>query len=286
MTRRLEVLDELPATLANKNPPDLLYHYTSQKGLLGIIEKKKLWATNIRYLNDSQELKQAIALAKVQLRKQSGDRSIREFVEKACRTLDDSLSVDTPFAIYVASFSTCNDMLSQWRGYCPSGSGFSVGFKVNNLRKLAGRRSQEIDIAFIPCIYDKDEQDRLISELIYAARNAYADQSSPEVLFLFLMLRWAAAIKHRGFDEEREWRLVAGGTRADSLVREGRSFLVPYIEFDLVEEGKEGIDCIESVTVGPTSHPKLSEQSVKDLLDRHGVGNCATTRSEIPFRNW
>jgi hypothetical protein len=35
--------------------PKALYHYTSQAGLIGIVKSMKLWATSIRYLNDSRE---------------------------------------------------------------------------------------------------------------------------------------------------------------------------------------------------------------------------------------
>ena len=35
--------------------PEYLYHYTSQKGILGILQTNKLWMTNILYLNDSSE---------------------------------------------------------------------------------------------------------------------------------------------------------------------------------------------------------------------------------------
>jgi len=34
--------------------PDVVYHYTSMNGLLGIIEGY-IWATNILYLNDISE---------------------------------------------------------------------------------------------------------------------------------------------------------------------------------------------------------------------------------------
>ena len=44
----------------NTRPASFLYHYTSQRGLLGILENKKIWATNIHYLNDSAELYHAI----------------------------------------------------------------------------------------------------------------------------------------------------------------------------------------------------------------------------------
>lgn len=35
--------------------PTVLYHYTSQVGLLGILQKKELWATQIQYLNDCED---------------------------------------------------------------------------------------------------------------------------------------------------------------------------------------------------------------------------------------
>ena len=37
------------------NPEGLLYHYTTQHGLLGILKQKCIWATHIRYLNDTSE---------------------------------------------------------------------------------------------------------------------------------------------------------------------------------------------------------------------------------------
>ncbi len=33
----------------------LLWHYTNLSSLLGIIESKELWATDLRYLNDRTE---------------------------------------------------------------------------------------------------------------------------------------------------------------------------------------------------------------------------------------
>lgn len=46
-----------------------LYHYTSQRGLLGILESKKLWMTNILYLNDSSEFIYTWELVKPELSK-------------------------------------------------------------------------------------------------------------------------------------------------------------------------------------------------------------------------
>jgi hypothetical protein len=34
-----------------------MYHYTSLTGLMGIVEQRNLWVSDIRYLNDSEELR-------------------------------------------------------------------------------------------------------------------------------------------------------------------------------------------------------------------------------------
>jgi hypothetical protein len=45
--------------------PDVRYgHYTTTAGLLGIVGREKLWATNIKFLNDEHELVHAVELVK------------------------------------------------------------------------------------------------------------------------------------------------------------------------------------------------------------------------------
>ena len=50
--------------MTTSTEPDILYHYTSQKGLLGILKDNKLWMTNILYLNDSSAYRHTIYLLK------------------------------------------------------------------------------------------------------------------------------------------------------------------------------------------------------------------------------
>jgi hypothetical protein len=44
-----------------------LAHYTSASGLTGVLSSKLLWATHIRFLNDSKEFVHAVSLAKESL---------------------------------------------------------------------------------------------------------------------------------------------------------------------------------------------------------------------------
>jgi len=40
---------------ANRPEPELLYHYTAQTGLDGILSSDSIWATHYRFLNDTME---------------------------------------------------------------------------------------------------------------------------------------------------------------------------------------------------------------------------------------
>ncbi len=45
------------------DPATMLFHYTSSRGLLGILQEGRLWATNLEFLNDPTELTHTIGLA-------------------------------------------------------------------------------------------------------------------------------------------------------------------------------------------------------------------------------
>ena len=54
----------LPADLASRelNPNDKLWHYTDFSGLRGILEGS-LWASSLRYLNDTEEFRYGLGIA-------------------------------------------------------------------------------------------------------------------------------------------------------------------------------------------------------------------------------
>ena len=54
---------------------DVLYHYTTSEGLLGILRDDKLWATDIFHLNDSSEFEYGRTQILFELSKKIGDRN-------------------------------------------------------------------------------------------------------------------------------------------------------------------------------------------------------------------
>ncbi len=114
--------------------PQTLYHYTSQQGLIGIVSADELWATDIRYLNDSSEFTYAVQLAYKALREWKHTdlayyQAFRKLAEERLR--------ESGSSILVASLSEEGDLLSQWRGYCSPGPGFAIGFNGRYLATVA-----------------------------------------------------------------------------------------------------------------------------------------------------
>jgi hypothetical protein len=49
-----------PPTREKEAPEELLYHYTTPEGFLGILKSESIRATHVRCLNDRTELKNAL----------------------------------------------------------------------------------------------------------------------------------------------------------------------------------------------------------------------------------
>jgi hypothetical protein len=147
------------------NPPAVLYHYTTQRGLLGIATSKSLWATSVHRLADSTEFSGASDLGRVQI-----TQSLHYDAELA-QHLRQALDSIARVHIYVCCFSEEGDLLSQWRAYCRDGGGVSLGFDPMELRSIGASQG----FTLVKCIYDAGRAIALINGLIQdavAARRA------------------------------------------------------------------------------------------------------------------
>ncbi len=290
----------LAQALLRRFPEKNLCHYTTQTGLKGILDSKQLWATDVRFMNDSQEYVYALDLAIQYLKHsplQSNDDSRKAFAESALKFLDTKDNVvailnQTP--TFVASFSEDPDLLSQWRGYCPGGNGFAICFSPDRIRKLAAAHRWELR----RCLYSKTDQDNFLMQL---EENALASPIPPlpkqfgvgnksiQAAFLFAihLAKYGIALKHPTFKEESEWRAFTYGesNSKEIRIREGKSSLIPYIGFPLTLNQPEAVQ-IDSLVIGPTPNKELSEIAAKCLLDSKGASSAKIQHSQIPYRHW
>lgn len=283
------------------NPDKILFHYTSLEGLLGITESVSIWGTNVLYLNDASEFNYAKDLLSNELKSfcetnpdfKTG-KSWGYFFFESLENNINKLLPSGHFSCYVCSFSEESDLLSQWRGYCKDGSGYSLGFALNSLQSCVRRAGFVIK----PCIYDVRKQTNAIGELVRKASDRFVlevgrtgenwDAKSKfiaaEILLEFIQL--APFLKHPKFEEEREWRIVANlqTNYVKSLIkfRPGGTMIVPYIEIPLPIAEESLV--IDEVFVGPTREREISMASVELLLKATNVTCSKVKCSTIPYR--
>src|SRR5690606_15447068 len=120
----------------------LIYHYTSVDGLLGIFDKNCLWATDVRFLNDTSETKIFWNLIDASL-SHINDEYI---IEKSNSIIN---SIKNNWLFYTVSFCRTPDLLTQWRTYCPNEGGVCIGFDTEAIESDFGQ--------LIDCIYNLEE---------------------------------------------------------------------------------------------------------------------------------
>ena len=265
-------------------PPPRLYHYTSQEGLLGILSSKTLWATRIQYLNDSTEFSYTLALLKKAFDLHVvGQLWAKVITHSPLRALDHLRS----HPIHVACFSEKQDDLSQWRGYCPGGGGFSVGFDSDQLGKAADSRH-----AFIaPCVYDPDLQSHLVKQLVdgfikegFTERDKDFDAKKVSWDFTMDCIFLACVLKHPSFKDEQEWRIVSQSippTDPQLGFRKSRTALIPHLRFELTEPQ---VPLNVHLVVGPNPEMELALESATSLFAATNCTGPAVSTSVVPYR--
>jgi len=265
-------------------PKGRIYHYSSQQGLLGILETREFWATKIQFMNDAEEFRHAIALAKAILERRQNELGRIDAIDCAIQHLPITETTD----IFLACFSEVGDLLSQWRGYCPEGIGFSIGFDYQELEAVA--IAQECFIG--RCIYDMDTKNNLLEEIIdhFLGRASSQPVDSDGPIFQeFLMNFWVVAplLKDPSFQEENEWRIISfPKSLKDALVglRAGKSTLIPYFRLKLETMKKSALNEIE-IIVSPNPNMNLALAGASALLTSKKLKG-AVKASSVPFRGW
>jgi hypothetical protein len=169
-------------------PEGLLYHYTDQKGLSGMLGKQEIWATHVLYLNDASELRAAWdkCWAKtLQELRSSGHRNAEKIVE-VCSNLERVLWPSLQSHAYYVWCLTDDasatddhhhqgDRLSQWRGYSAGTFGYSLGFDFCCLENDAFVENpifKSLSSWSGPCNYDEGEQNTRIDALAKESASA------------------------------------------------------------------------------------------------------------------
>lgn len=285
--------------------PDVLYHYTSLAGMLGILRTNRIWATDARYLNDVNESRQIWLVLERYVRElmRRGEGRGKLDLDQLLRSIhsfEHSIS-------FIASFSEARDMLSQWRAYSGAGPGICIAFAAEALRTQwifnpkgephwTGMQFQKVDY-----IAESDPALKAaLEDLLNGSRDPFMKgmfsagaPMRPEDEIVLMLSLFAARFKSAAFSEEQEWRLSFQRVRKPMRHQQFRvsgSMLVPYIEAELNKGSKnltlvEG-EYIKEIIVGPSAHKDLNIEAVRQFLNSIGLTDVPVTASEAPYRNW
>jgi hypothetical protein len=278
---------------SQESRPQRLYHYTNATGLLGILRGAKLWATDLRFLNDEQEADYALgqlrsALADMRnpaidpnhpahARAQDFGGVFAEYENLMLEEL-----VSPKFPVYLACFCESGDLLSQWRAY-GSDHGYAIEFDTAMLDSVVKGLDGYPPSRMLERVhYGHEAAVSLVSTAIgEVSQDSNLGHLGVHAHYMALRLTaLLARIKHPGFREEREWRLIAGFEYEDaSLVRFRSSpiAIVPYIEVSFPREAVLGI------RVGPGRHVAVRQEGVRRLIETFGRG-VHISSSELPLR--
>lgn len=319
--------------------PSILYHYTDAYGLLGIVNPSwpsdfaqqereigysrvlKLLLSDVRFMNDTEELRFGAQLLVDRLRVAADDDSTPAEFQAAFRDIDQFVDTDAilqwPRRCFAACFCAEGDLLSQWRGYAGGTGGFALGVNREVLergRTYAYHRNHwpgqfqppSSRITNLkPVVYDKEKGiaaiDEHLQQLIQSdERKALADQR-PQTrrlarnLLFTRLIESVITIKADAFKEEKEWRLFSlGDSQFPVDVRARARGLVPYVEAAVnVHSAKTAAEraahhrdypTIRDLVVGPG--PEQAEQvlAAQELL--HGTGHDpdVVRPSEVTYR--
>jgi hypothetical protein len=274
--RRLDAAQQLIRD-ASADPPEVLYHYTSAKGLLDIVEAARLRASDVLHMNDREEL-------------ELGRRTIAEIAGGA---LPDASSawlrpLGQPCSVFAFSLSRERDSLPQWRAYAADGLGYSLGLATSALPEIVGVDKNRIQLfpEFIGpelrrVLYKRKEQQDLVCAVLdqigSASRWFEAENPDEDDRRIGVMIHGSALssclgelyamFKNEAFETEREWRYVvwAGVPRPKAAFRPTPFGITPYLELWFGEKLP-----LRAITMGPKVSAAVGEASLKNFLWGHG----------------
>jgi hypothetical protein len=240
----------------NNNIGTHLYHYTKPEGFYSILESSKIWATDFRSLNDSEEIYHAYKLLNLifddeDLKKQLAPE-IQSIVPELKATFKNWVGEKpTQFEnIFITSFSIKEDDLNQWRAYCDKG-GYCIGLPLSiftesiNLYDKTKIPGIAHKILFAPCIYDDTLKVKLISQVLHQCynKNKGCEASYFPQIFYKAFKIFSSLFKHSAFSSEMEYRIIieltpAVGINQDEVLkfikyRISKNKMATYIEVPL-----------------------------------------------------
>ena len=270
------------------NQRPLLAHYTSINNFENILKNNEIWFSHPRTMNDINE--QRFGIHKFQtllynnidflnsIESQSMKKIFIEGFSLYCNALDHG-HFDNFYCFCLSEHQPddYDGRLSMWRGYGANGGGIAIVIDPTKVKE------NDPSIFFAPVNYPKEsEQEKWSEEIIKRFSNIVKmnkfgkthEEITKLINILFNRIRIASLYsKHKGFEEESEWRLsIHFEDSHEKDNRICRSYVLnqngiqPKLKYRFLAENQKIEDLIEMIIVGPTNASVMTKTALELML--------------------
>ena len=286
-----------------------LAHYTSAKVGLSIIENKTIWLNNVQYMNDYSEIEIGHQLLLDFYNNATGTelKGVLEEISTGCtKKLEFNYNNISPklmntYALCLTEHLPDEDKygrLSMWRAYAAN-NGVALVFN----RPMFLEESFNTSAMTIPMFYfDQEKFCDTVHEFtkILNDNKDMLKQASGFNEYIFKkFLITVLSMKHKGFQEEREWRILCNSSiymsPPNEILKEkrvevnGAPRIIKTLNFADVQYKNIKFnmnDLIYKVIIGPSNNAEQLREIFVNALSDNGVKNAddKVICSNIPIR--
>jgi hypothetical protein len=281
-----------PTDMGESFDPELpLYHYTTAGGFEGIVSSGAMRATNFSFMNDPSEMDYGRKLVLEQLSKKRKEVINEPIIVKVLRSVERDLKKELS-EIYVVSFSSAADDLSQWRAY---GSGtparYALGFRTRVIHDATLQTAPHF-VRFLRVVYEKEEQIERI-QLVLDTAVAFLRQNDVDPAFRLEVAtqlsselrRMLPGLKVPAYRAESEWRIVLAmrpGIEPKLGFDTSRGVIRPYILFPLQTPKEQALPLASLLVLAP-ARSEAAVKAASMVLKAVGIEGVVPRPSGIPF---
>ncbi len=294
-----------------------LVHYTSAANAINILRNKSVWLRNVRCMNDFMEVNHGIEILRrfftesdenyPDVGREDFIKAIDDIHPGISNRIFDSINpwLDTLINdSYIACISEHskkedeNGRLSMWRSYGAGSVGVAIVINPLPLYSV----SDALNAYSSPVSYQTEEeffaQLRGVASAIRSGSSVISKLTSDELFnrVFNLLLFSALCLKHPGFEEEKEWRIIHIPKMWPSKILEKgvevvggvpqNVYKIPLRDISGEIESMTIPDLVHRVIIGPTAYPLAVYEAIVDELSAAGVANARdkVVASRIPLR--
>lgn len=212
--------------------PDKLFHYCDCNALIGILSNNFLFATDLKFVNDSKEYVHSIDIAKMAIYNSelfSKEDSLHSLFYNIIFDEHTDFFFSNSKRVFISCLSEDGDSLGQWRAYGNNGHGYSIGLDTSVLSTLhnVSYSANRFSTVLAKVIYDDEFLSSLVCDLFFKYLESiqflfsqhHSDVQDSGELLSFLVGVYAGAFgqmlsslcplfKQSSYKEENEWRIV------------------------------------------------------------------------------